>query len=657
MPLFKIHHRKYAFRPPYREKETRQKGTWPLLARFLRTYVAPYRWPLILCAGLAAADACGSFFLLAYYSRVIVDKVLVIQPTATPAAQAPVNRDTPGARPWTAIQAPTAASRPAEGLGKRIDRGWQGSQRPADAGRWLGLLFLLYIGTMLAGNGLNRLASRLRVAISQRITVRLREDMHAKVMKLSLAYHATHTSGRLMARVLSDVDAVQDQLLNIILSTATQVSMIVVGLVLLLTINWPMAFMVILLAPFYALVYHRARPYFRKINTELRHTWSCLYGLVSQKLDAIKVIQAYGRENQETLTFHRLAACNLRDSYLQTQLSALTNGLAQLLSSLGTNGFVFLYGIHQVLQGVLTLGEMLYAYGTAATLFGYVLNLSYLNVHLSWLMVLLHRLAEVLDEPVQIKDAPDAVDLPAPLKQGITLNHVQFQYEKDGEPVLKNISLFIPAGTWLCVMGASGSGKTTLLNVLARLFEPQTGEVLLDGIPLIKIKLQSLRRQIALVPQEAQIMSGTVRDNICYGRPDASPREIMAAAQAAEFDEFVMSLPVQYETILGEKGASLSGGQKQRLSLARALLTQPEVLLLDDCTSALDAETERRIQETLARILVGKTAVIVSQRVSMAQRCHRICVLTDGAVSEFGAPAELLAAGDFYARLHAQQTG
>ena len=205
-------------------------------------------------------------------------------------------------------------------------------------------------------------------------------------------------------------------------------------------------------------------------------------------------------------------------------------------------------------------------------------------------------------------------------------------------------------------MGASGSGKTTLLNLLSRLYEPTTGQVLIDDIDLKNIKMASLRHAVGVVPQEAQIFSGSMRDNICYGFPNATNKQIMDAAKAAQMHDFILEMQVQYETLIGQRGTSLSGGQRQRLSLARALLTNPELLILDDCTSALDANTEQKIQETLARILVGKTAIMVSQRVSMAMRCHKIAVLENGVISEYGSHHELLEKHGFYAKLFSQQT-
>jgi ATP-binding cassette subfamily B protein len=301
-----------------------------------------------------------------------------------------------------------------------------------------------------------------------------------------------------------------------------------------------------------------------------------------------------------------------------------------------------------------------------------VLEFSQLSFVLQRLRISLLRVAGVLDREVEITDDPNAVEFPRPIRHGIEVRNLAFTYpaaklsrEVDEssaeppippEPVLRDVSFSVPAGTWLCIMGASGCGKTTLLHMLSRLYVPQKGEILIDGIDLQKINLLSLRKAVGVVPQEAQIFSGSMKENISYGFPDASNEQIMNAAKAAQMHDFILEMKTQYETLIGQKGASLSGGQRQRLSLARALLTDPELLILDDCTSALDANTERKIQETLAQILVGKTAIMVSQRVSMAMRCHKILVLEDGLVKEYGTHRELLQKHGFYSKLFSQQT-
>jgi len=644
------------FRPPYVEKD-RKVGQLSLLFRFLHEYVSVHTRALALCSLMAVLDYCGSFFLIAYYSKVVVDSILVVQaPPKAPVLPKSTFREDQDRRSFSSHTTPIASVRPTEGLGKQIDRGVQVGGRPPNAMALLTWIGLLYGATILAGSLCTRASRRIQIRVGRALIVQLRSDIHERVMRLSMNWHSTHTPGRIMTRILSDVATVQDQLLTIIVNSVSQLCIIVIGLTMLFLIDGPMALLTIAFLPGYVVIHHVARPILRRISQELSHTNSCLYGLVSQKLDAVKMIQAYGRVQHEAILFHKLAACLFRDVLGQNRLSAATNMAAEILAGLGSSVVVFLFGIYRVLDGSMTLGVMMYAWGIAVSLFMPVLALSSVNVTLTTLLVSLRRLADILDEPVTLCDDPDAIDFPTPLARGIEARNVTFRYP-NSEPLLNQISLTVPAGTWMCIMGASGSGKTTLLQVLARLYEHESGEILIDGVPVTRYRLSSLRRHVALVPQEAQILSGTIRDNICYGRPQATPADIMEAAQASEFHDYVMTLPVKYETTLGEKGASLSGGQRQRLSMARALLTHPEVLLLDDCTSALDAETERKIQDTLSRILAGKTAVIVSQRVSMAQRCHRICVLSHGAISELGAHDELVANGQFYARLYAQQTG
>ena len=645
----RTHHRNYPFRPP-REKRGKRAGGLRLLTRFFGTYMWPHKWAVLACALAVSVNAC-SVYLMAYYSRLVVDTILVVNTAKADAGAGSAGKR----RVYAEDRTRKARAKPRQGRGWHINQGLTDSQRPPGAGGRLMAIFTCYVLTVVTLNYLARFAQRKRIRIGQAITVRLREDMHEKVLRLSIAYHKAHTPGRLLARIMSDVGVVQSQMMMTILNVLSNAAMLFVGLAILLLADWRIAVMAVAIVPAYAVLYRLARRPLREISREARHTNSCLYGLVSQKFDGIKAIHAYGRDGHERLNFRRLAACLLRDALASQRIGAGLGLGASVITGL-SSASIFIYGTRRILMGMMTLGEMMYVRNAAMSLFQPVMALSRLNVTVTNLLVVLQRLVEVLDEPEEILDDPNAIDFPTPLRRGIELRHVGFRYGPDSDAILQDVSLTIPTGEWLCVMGASGCGKTTLLYLLSRLYEPTSGEVRVDGVPLSTVKIADLRQHLALVPQEPQIFAGSVRDNICYGFQDADPESVMTAARCAEIHDFVLTMPVQYETAIGEKGSSLSGGQRQRLSLARALLTDPEVLLLDDCTSALDAGTERKIQDTLARILVDRTAVIVSQRVSMAMRCHRICVLKDGLVSEYGTHRELLANCGFYARLYQQQT-
>jgi ABC-type multidrug transport system fused ATPase/permease subunit len=643
----KAHHRNIRFRPPRREYKP-AAGHMALYFRFLREYVWPHKRILFVISVWWVVNAWTPF-LMAWYGQVVVDSILVVNTTAevrTPSASSH------GIPPHRTDHMPEKVVPPG-GLTRDRDHGV--TVRPAGAMRMLGILFGVYLTTLIVSNIGSRLETRGRIRVNQQLTARLREDLHQKVMRLSMGYHKSHAPGRLMARILSDVGEVQDRLYMTFLSFLSAVTSITTGLAILFILDWHFGGIALLTLPAYVMAYRRSSKVLKAVNAELRHTNSWMYALASQKLDSMRAIQSYGRERHEALNFHRLSSCFLRDTMLQQNTAAGLGSLCTIIAAVGT-GSLFLYGTSRVLAGEMTLGTLMYANGVAAVLFGPVIALSQLNVTFSKLLVVLQRLVEVLDEKETIVEAPDALEFPVPLKRGVTLLNVHFCHDQQNEPVLEDVTLHIPTGSWMCVMGPSGCGKSTLLHLLSRLYEPLTGEILYDCVPLNRIRSDALHRRVVLVPQEPQIFGGTIRDNICYGTPDASPNEIVVAAKAAEIHDSIMELPVKYETLIGEKGMTLSGGQKQRITLARALLTQPDVLLLDDCMSALDTETERRIQATLMRILKGRTAVIVSQRVSMAMRCQRICVLDGGLVTATGTHDELVKAGGFYARLYRQQT-
>ena len=641
-------HRRVRYRTPL-DPAGSAAESWGRSVTFLRRYLQPHAGGIVLCLLLVSLEAC-SVYLMAYYGRVVVDQVLVV-----PVGKAGAAAASGPARIAARDLRPEARGRPRHGRVGETQMAAEATLRPPNAmGRLLGM-FLLYAGTLLLLNGASRLSQRMRITMDRSITKRIREDVHAKILALSRGYHQSHTPGRLMARILSDVNIVQHQLVIVVLHAGSHVVMFVVGAALLFLLDWRVALIALTAMPPYVWLYRRAGRKMRSINRELRHTNSSFYSYAAQKLDAVRAVFAYGREKHEQLSFHRLGACFFRDALAGERCSAELGRSVTILTSAATT-LVFLFCTRSVLAGRMTLGEMLYLYGVSATLFQPVLVLTHISMAATNLLVIIDRLTQIFDEPVTVSESAHAVPLPAALSSGIRLNHVHFRYGAESDPVLRDISLTIPAGRWTCLMGASGSGKTTLLHLLVRLADPTSGDITVGGLPLRMISLASLRATMSLVPQEAEIFSGTVRDNITYGDNMAEPARIMAAARAAECHDFIMDLPVKYETTLGEKGASLSGGQRQRIALARALLTEPQVLLLDDCTSALDADTERRIQETMSRLLAGRTAVIVTQRVSMAMRCSQICVLSGGIISEKGTHTELVARGGFYARLHAQQT-
>lgn len=652
------------YRPPREEYDT--AGALGLAVEFFRAYLWPLRGKLAVYVAVATINSC-SVYLMAFYSKIVVDDILMINVTA----EAPLP-DRKMQTHLALVDAPVVSPRRTESLNSKGDSHAASPRRtmgnvsedyhtanpaqgkPNAAGRLL-FIFFIYLGTVILLNRAIRQVVLMRHSIGHDLSINLRDDVHRKIVAMSSIYHKSTSPGRLMARILNDVNILRDRLVMDTETLVSQSLMFLLGFTILLKINWVCAVIVVLAMVPYSLAMGASRVKMRTYNREIRHSNACLWGLAAQKLDAMKAIFAYGRERVEALTFFRLSAVMQRDSIKQQQVGASVGRSAQLVSTLTTQG-IFVYCASQVLDSKMTLGEMMFVNGAVVNLFTPVVNLTNLTVTLSNMLVVMQRISHMLKSQNYIKEDPEAVPLVLPLKRGIILDHLNFSYGSDGPDVLHNINVQIPAGSWVCVMGPSGAGKSTFVGLLSRLYEPTSGSIYYDDVPLSKVSLHSLRTDMAVVPQEAQIFSGTIRDNIAYGVPDATPNELMAAAKAADCHEFVINLPVQYETIVGEKGTSLSGGQRQRISIARALLTDPKILILDDCTSALDANTEGKIQDTLSKLMHKRTSVIVSQRVSMARRCDRIIVLENGYMTEFGTHDELLKAGGFYARLYAQQT-
>jgi len=527
--------------------------------------------------------------------------------------------------------------------------------------------------------------------IGQRIVFKLRTDLHDKLQSLQMTYFDQVQTGKLMARVIDDVDVIRTQVTHTIIQMLTNTAMIVIGSIILFSINSKMALVAVCCLPLYAISYRFFVRKIRDYTRKAREINSKTYGYLQQKISGIRVTKSFVQEKNEMLRYHRLSRDYLRVLMARAGLQTMLGVIATIISGLGTAAVLY-YGAVLVRERQITMGEMLLFYGTVGALFTPVVAISDMNVIIQWLAVVISRVFDILDEEVVIKDAPDAVNV-VDVKGEIRFDNVSLGYatpdprsldedihssghkkmlpehseEEDGlceeeqkheTPVvwaLKDINLTIQPGQSVCIMGASGSGKSSLTNLLLRLYEPTEGGITIDGIDVSKIKLTSLRRLIGLVPQDTAMFSGTIADNIRYGAPYSPMEDIIEAAKAAEIHEFIDGLPEKYETKVGEAGITLSGGQKQRLSIARALLAKPRILILDDCTSAVDAQTEARLQETLGRLLSNHTSIIITHRVSMAKRAGKIVVLDSGRLVEEGSHDALIEKRGHYRKIWKNQ--
>jgi ATP-binding cassette subfamily B protein/subfamily B ATP-binding cassette protein MsbA len=393
---------------------------------------------------------------------------------------------------------------------------------------------------------------------------------------------------------------------------------------------------------------------------------------VQRSIVALPLIQSYTREEMEQQQFTAQAATAQEKRLAQHGWELLYWLAITLVFALGTAAIVWL-GSRQVLANRLSVGELMIFLAYLAQLYEPLNQLSHVGATLSTAGAAAQRVFELLDAPEEVRDAPGAVPVarstlhaprstlreagaPEPLLvQGrVTFERVCFAYQ-EGQPVLRDVSFEVPAGQSVAIIGPSGAGKTTLLNLLSRFFDPTQGAVMLDGVDLRRLRLRDLRAQVALMLQEPILLPATVAENIAYGRPGATRAEIEAAARAAHAHEFILKLPRQYDTVVGEGAARLSVGEKQRLNLARAFLKDAPLLLLDEPTSALDAESEELVAASLAKLVQGRTTLLVAHRVATVRRAQRILVLHEGKLIEDGTPEDLMAGQGYFARVMSGQ--
>jgi subfamily B ATP-binding cassette protein MsbA len=488
--------------------------------------------------------------------------------------------------------------------------------------------------------------------LGQRIVFDLRFQSYRHLNRLSLAYYDTRQTGKIMARLTGDIDTIQYMISGGFVTFIADVFSVLALLLVLFTMQWRLALLAIAVIPLYVLNYKLFIRHIRPLSEQLRERWDAMLGVLQEKLAGITVVKAFVREDYETEQFMQTVRDNFTLSMKQMRLNRRLGAIAQIIRAVGT-GLVLWYGGSLILRRQMQIGELLAFNGWIASLYDPAVRLVDFNVTLQWAGAAIDRVFETLDTRPEITDAPDAIAI-RQMQGAVSFRNVSFGYDRDTR-VLHDINLDVRPGEVLAIVGPSGSGKTTLVNLIARFYDVTEGQILLDGVDLRQVRLESIRRQIGIVSQESLLFSVTLRENIKYGYHDATDQEILQAAKNADLHEFILNLPQGYDTKIGEDGIKLSVGQKQRMSIARATLTNPRILILDDATSALDSKTEANVQASLERLMQGRTSFVIAHRLSTIMNADRIVVMEGGRIVDIGTHAELVSRPGVYQNLYNEQ--
>jgi ABC-type multidrug transport system fused ATPase/permease subunit len=489
-------------------------------------------------------------------------------------------------------------------------------------------------------------------SVGQWVAHDLRMRLYQHLQRLTLSYYSTHETGTILSTLTTDIQTIQGFASSSTLSILVDTLTIVCMLGLMFWLNWDFTLIAIAVTPFLLLFVSRFKKAVKKATHEVRKEQSEIVAVVQQGLQSIQVVKAFGQEQTEEALLYSVSQATVGAALKARRIKAILSPVVTTTVAVCT-AIVLWRGSALILRGAMTIGELTVYLAYLTNFFKPVKDLATTTNAIAQAAVGAERVRSILDTTDMTPEKPDGLE-PDRLRGDIDFNHVAFGYDSSVR-VLKDVSFGITAGQFVGIVGPTGSGKSTIVSLIPRFYDVDAGELVIDGHDVRDYKLKGLRDQIGYVLQDTILFRGTIRDNIAFGRPDASMEEIIDAAKLANAHDFIHAMPLGYDTLVGERGSTLSGGQRQRIGIARVVVRNSPILLLDEPTAALDSESEKLVIDALERVTKGKTVIAIAHRLSTIRNANKIVVINEGVVAEEGSHDDLMARGGIYAELHRAQ--